>query len=115
VRDPRLRQVVDLVTAAPAEPHTAESLARAATVTPRHLRRLFREHLDTTPGHYLELVRTEAARAHLEAGATVTEAARASGFGSDESLRRAFHATYHVSPSTYQHRFRTTAENVGVS
>ncbi|WP_279579746.1 GlxA family transcriptional regulator [Fodinicola feengrottensis] len=108
VQDQRLRQVIDLVAAAPAEEHTAQSLARAATMTPRHLRRLFRDQLGTTPGHYLERVRLEAARALLEAGTTVTSAARASGFGSDESLRRAFHATHNVSPSTYQHRFRTT-------
>ena len=108
VRDERLRQVLDLVAARPGEEHTADSLARAAAMTPRHLRRLFRDQLGTTPGHYLERVRIEAARALLEAGATVTEAARASGFGSDESLRRAFHATYQVAPSTYQHRFRTT-------
>lgn len=108
VQDPRLRHVLDLIAAAPADQHTAESLARAATVTPRHLRRLFREQLGTTPGHYLEQVRIEAARALLETGATVTEAARTSGFGSDESLRRAFHTTYHEAPSTYQQRFRTT-------
>ncbi|RJQ80344.1 GlxA family transcriptional regulator [Pseudonocardiaceae bacterium YIM PH 21723] len=110
IQDPRLREVVDRIAASPAGEHTVESLASAATMTSRHLRRLFREHLGTTPGHYLEQVRLEAARAHLEAGSTVTETALASGFGSDESLRRAFHATYGIPPSTYQYRFRNTGD-----
>ncbi|MEV4198977.1 GlxA family transcriptional regulator [Micromonospora globbae] len=106
--DQRLRRVVDRVTADPARPYPVEAMARDATVTPRHLRRLFQQELGITPGRYLELARIEAARAFLEQGGTVTEAARRSGFGSDETLRRAFVAAYGVPPSVYQRRFRTT-------
>ncbi|MET8044366.1 DJ-1/PfpI family protein [Micromonospora sp. NPDC005215] len=106
--DQRLRRVVDRVTADPARAYSIEAMARDATVTPRHLRRLFQQEFGVTPGRYVEMARTEAARAFLEQGGTVTQAARRSGFGSDETLRRAFVASYGVPPSVYQRRFRST-------
>ncbi|MEO3821133.1 helix-turn-helix domain-containing protein [Plantactinospora sp. B24E8] len=107
-RDLRLRRVVDRITADPARAYPIEEMARDATVTPRHLRRLFQQEFGFTPARYLELARVEAARALLERGGTVTEVARHSGFGSDETLRRIFTASYGVPPSVYQRRFRTT-------
>ncbi|MEE6260774.1 GlxA family transcriptional regulator [Plantactinospora sonchi] len=108
-RDQRLRRVVDRVAADPAGAYPIEEMARDATVTPRHLRRLFQQEFGLTPARYLELARVEAARVLLERGGTVTEAARHSGFGSDETLRRVFTASYGIPPSVYQRRFRTTA------
>jgi RNA polymerase sigma factor (sigma-70 family) len=66
-------------------------LAAAAGTSARHLNRLFRQELGTRPGRYVELVRLEAAQALLDAGRTVTSAGARSGFGSDETLRRADH------------------------
>jgi transcriptional regulator GlxA family with amidase domain len=106
--DQRLRQVIDRVAADPGRPYPIEAMARDATVTARHLRRLFQQEFGVTPGRYVEMARTEAARALLEQGGTVTEAARHSGFGSDETLRRAFVTSYGVPPSVYQRRFRST-------
>jgi AraC-like DNA-binding protein len=42
-------------------------------------------------------------------GPIVASAASHSGFGSDENLRRAFHHYLKIAPTTYQHRFATTA------
>ncbi|SIR62715.1 GlxA family transcriptional regulator [Micromonospora avicenniae] len=106
--DQRLRRVIDRVAADPARPYPIEAMARDATVTPRHLRRIFQQELGLTPGRYLELARIEAARVLLEQGGTVGEAARRSGFGSDETLRRVFTTAYGIPPSVYQRRFRTT-------
>ncbi|MGS2615806.1 GlxA family transcriptional regulator [Micromonospora sp. LZ34] len=111
--DQRLRRVVDRVAADPSAPYPVEAMARDAAVTSRHLRRLFQQEFGLTPGRYLELARIEAARALLEQGGTVTEAARRSGFGSDETLRRAFVTSYGIPPSVYQRRFRTTAVRTG--
>jgi AraC-like DNA-binding protein len=56
----------------------------------------------------VEQVRLEHARMLLDSGHSVTSAARHSGFGSDENLRRAFRHYLKVAPTTYQHRFTST-------
>jgi AraC-like DNA-binding protein len=45
----------------------------------------------------------------LDSGYSVTSAALHSAFGSDENLRRAFRHHLKIAPTTYQHRFTTTA------
>lgn len=86
-------------------------LARNANLSVRHLTRLFREELQTTPSKYVELIRFDTAKALLDAGYSVTEAAERSGFGNSEALRRTFIARIGVPPSKYQQRFRSTAKN----
>ncbi|BCJ51378.1 AraC family transcriptional regulator [Actinoplanes sp. NBRC 14428] len=103
-----LRTVLDAVTRDPAGDHTLTSMARAAGVSPRHLTRLFRTELGMTATGFVELTRIEAAQRLLVDGASVTAAARASGFGSDETLRRAFFRRLGVTPTTYRKRFGTT-------
>ena len=76
-------------------------------MSPRHLTRLFHDELGTTPAKYVEAVRFDAAKAALESGYTITEAAERVGYGSSETLRRAFVARLGVSPSAYQQRFRS--------
>ena len=76
-------------------------------MSPRHLTRLFHEELGTTPAKYVEAVRFDGAKAALESGYTITEAAERAGYGSSETLRRAFVARLGVSPSAYQQRFRS--------
>jgi transcriptional regulator GlxA family with amidase domain len=103
---PGLRAVVDAVCTDPAADHSARSLAALAAVSPRHLARLFKAELDTTPTRFIEQVRLDAAKSLLDAGHTVTDTSRLSGFGSDESLRRAFTNKFGLSPSYYRGRFR---------
>ncbi|GAB2486589.1 GlxA family transcriptional regulator [Nocardiopsis aegyptia] len=102
-----LRPVLDAVAADPAADHGAAALAARAGVSTRHLARLFRERLGTTPAAHVEAVRLEAARALLEAGESVTGAARRCGLGSDESLRRVFWRHLGLTPSAYRERFAT--------
>jgi transcriptional regulator GlxA family with amidase domain len=111
VRVPRssaLRAVTDLVAAQPALQHSTDSLAALAGVSPRHLARLFTAELGTSPAKFVERVRLDHAKALLDAGHTVTEAARAAGFGSPETLRRVFVARLGIPPGHYRARFATT-------
>ncbi|WP_441245577.1 GlxA family transcriptional regulator [Kitasatospora sp. McL0602] len=105
-RHDALRTALDAVAGDPAGDHSAAALAARAGTSTRQLARLFRAELDTTPSAYVELVRVEAARGLLEAGESVAGAARRSGLGSDETLRRAFLRHLGVLPSAYASRFR---------
>ncbi|MDH6578366.1 DJ-1/PfpI family protein [Kitasatospora sp. MAP5-34] len=107
-RHDALRAVLDAVAGDPAGDHSAAALAARAGLSARQLARIFRAELDTTPSAYVELVRLEAARGLLEAGESVAGAARRSGTGSDETLRRAFLKHLGVPPSAYAARFRHT-------
>ncbi|WP_267890821.1 GlxA family transcriptional regulator [Streptomyces sp. AS58] len=107
-RTPVLRLIQDMVQADPAADHSLDRLAERVRVSPRHLTRMFRSELDTTPMKYVELIRFDMAKALLDAGHSATEAATLSGFPSYESLRRTFARHLGVSPTRYRHRFTTT-------
>ncbi|MGI5137006.1 MULTISPECIES: GlxA family transcriptional regulator [unclassified Streptomyces] len=106
-RSPALRTVVDLVTANPAGNHSLGELAGHLHLSPRHLTRLFREELSTTPARYVESIRFDIAKALLDQGHTATQAASLAGFPSYESLRRVFARELSLSPAAYQRRFST--------
>ncbi|KAB8188598.1 helix-turn-helix domain-containing protein [Nonomuraea phyllanthi] len=106
-KTPLLRAVFDAVAADPAAEHTTQSLATRAAVSPRHLTRLFRSELQTTPSRYVESIRLDTAKAALEGGAAVTEAAQKAGFGSPETMRRVFVTRLGVSPRAYRQGFRS--------
>jgi transcriptional regulator GlxA family with amidase domain len=108
-RTPVLRLVQEAVQGDPTADHGLEALAARVRVSPRHLTRMFRAELDTTPMKYVELIRFDMAKALLDAGHNATEAATRSGFPSYESLRRAFSRHLGLSPIRYQQRFATTA------
>jgi transcriptional regulator GlxA family with amidase domain len=104
-----LRAVTNAVAADPAANHSVKTLATRASLSTRQLTRLFQSELGTTPARYVEMVRIDAARAALDAGRTVTDTARMSGFGSAETLRRVFVDYLGLSPKAYRDRFRTAA------
>lgn len=106
-----LEQVVSEVLADPAGEHDVSSMARAAALSPRHLTRLFHAELGATPARWVEQVRLTRAQDLLLAGRTVTSAARDSGFGTDESLRRSFARHLDLSPSEYRQRFASTGDS----
>lgn len=102
-----LRGLCDTVAADPAGDYSLAALAAMVNVSPRHLTLLFRDELNTTPARYIERIRFDTARDLLDAGHSVTETAARSGFGSAETLRRAFIQHVGVSPRAYQQRFRS--------
>lgn len=108
-RDSLLRPVLDAVAADPAADHRTPRLAARAGVSERHLTRLFAEQAGTTPARFVERARVEAARELLEStDFGVRVVADRSGFGSEETMRRAFLRVLGVSPAGYRARFRCT-------
>ncbi|MFD8078703.1 GlxA family transcriptional regulator [Streptomyces sp. NPDC059718] len=106
-RSPAIRRITDLVTADPAGNYSVGELAKHLNVSPRHLTRLFRDELSTTPARYVETVRFDMAKALLDQGHTATQVAALAGFPSYESMRRVFVRKMAISPAAYQRRFRT--------
>jgi transcriptional regulator GlxA family with amidase domain len=104
-RSDALRAVTDAVAADPGGDHSIVRMAATAALRPRHLARLFRSELGITPARYVEEVRIDAGKRGLEQGLSVADAARAAGFGTSESMRRAFVLRVGVAPRTYQQRF----------
>ena len=100
-----LHSVVAAINADPSADHTSARLAEIARVSTRHLSRLFHDELATTPAKYVELVRLDTAKSLLDAGLSVTAVAESSGFGTSESLRRAFVSHLSIPPSKYRARF----------
>ncbi len=102
-----VRQVLDAVVAEPAADHRLAQLAKRAAVSERHLRRLFADQTATTPARFVERIRVEAARERLERTTAPVETVAADcGFGSSETMRRAFLRVIGVGPSDYRARFR---------
>jgi transcriptional regulator GlxA family with amidase domain len=82
------------------------ALAERAFMSPRNFSRVFAQQVGSTPGAFVESVRVERARTLLETtGLQVDEVARVCGFGTVETLRRAFGRRVRVSPSEYRERF----------
>ncbi|ANJ75870.1 helix-turn-helix domain-containing protein [Ralstonia insidiosa] len=87
------------------EPIDVEQMAAAAGEAPRTFHRRFTKETGMTPRAFLETLRLQAARAHLEAGDSVKRAARDAGFGSEAHLAKAFRRRFDLSPSQYQAQF----------
>jgi transcriptional regulator GlxA family with amidase domain len=82
------------------------ALAARAAMSERHFARVFKAETGMTPAAYVEALRVERARLALEAGALPIDAvSRRCGFGTVETLRRAFARRLGVSPGAYRDRF----------
>ena len=105
-----VRAVQALVEAAPGGDHRLPVLAAAAAMSVRHFSRVFTAEVGEPPGRYVERVRVEAARRELETtGDTLDVVAARCGFGTAETLRRAFQRRLGVAPDSYRRRFHTVA------
>jgi transcriptional regulator GlxA family with amidase domain len=86
------------------------ALAKRASMSERHFARAFREETGMTPAAYVEAARIERARIFLDSGDLPVETiARQTGFGTVETMRRAFRRRVGVSPAGYRSRFRSEA------
>lgn len=103
-----LRELLDTIADDPAADHRLPALSERSGFSERHLTRIFRRELQTTPGRYVEAVRVEAARGLLEGSELGLDAvADRSGLGSAETLRRVFVRELGIPPGTYRRRFAT--------
>jgi transcriptional regulator GlxA family with amidase domain len=91
---------------------SVEALAARACMSPRNFARAFRREVGMTPGAYIELLRVDGARVRLESTEQKLEAiASACGFGTVETMRRAFHRRLGVGPADYRNRFQTRGDH----
>ncbi len=104
-RDP-VRDLQTWVVDHPEADHSIEALAARVAMSPRHFARVFREEVGQSPARFVECVRVEAARRGLEESRrSVDEIASFVGFGTAETMRRAFIRRIGVGPSAYRERF----------
>jgi transcriptional regulator GlxA family with amidase domain len=109
VKSEPLRAALDAVALDPAGDHSLGAMAERTNFSVRHLSRLFEEQVGLTAAAYVERVRVEAARAMLEGGDEgLPVVADRTGFGSTETMRRAFLRELGVTPGAYRAQFRTT-------
>lgn len=101
-----IRRVQEAIEAEPGGPYSVEDLARRAAMSPRHFTRVFTDEVGEAPGHYVERIRTEAARRQLEeTDDTVVAIAARCGFGTAETMRRNFIRRLGISPDQYRKAF----------
>jgi transcriptional regulator GlxA family with amidase domain len=107
---PGLREVQRYAVEHLAADLTVEALAQLAHMSSRHFARSFRAEVGLTPARYVERLRLEAARRRLEESEEpVAAVALECGFGTAETMRRAFLRALAVGPAEYRRRFRTAA------
>ncbi|MFD2239098.1 GlxA family transcriptional regulator [Aureimonas populi] len=82
-----------------------QALADEAGMSLRSFCRRYRASTGRTPAEGVEMIRIESARRHLEDGASVARATSRCGFGSTETMRRAFLRRLGVGPNAYRDRF----------
>jgi transcriptional regulator GlxA family with amidase domain len=87
-----VHRVQDAVQAQPRADWSVTRMAEVACTSPRHLARLFDDHVGQAPLAYLRSIRLALAERALGAGHSVGLAAGMAGFSSDTQLRRAWHA-----------------------
>jgi AraC family transcriptional regulator of adaptative response / DNA-3-methyladenine glycosylase II len=82
-------------------------LARRLGVSPRHLRRLFLEHVGATPDQVARSRRAHFARRLLDdTDLPINDIAFAAGFGSVRQMSRVMHDVFHASPTTLRAKRR---------
>ncbi len=86
-------------------PLTLADLAERAAMSQRSFSRHYRQVTGRTPARAVEELRLEGARRLLEQGVAVSRTATRCGFGSEETLRRAFQRRFGIGPQAYRERF----------
>ena len=98
-----LRQLQRWIDGHPAADLSVSTLAGRSGLSPRQFTRVFTAETGITPGQYVDRVRLDAARRRLEAsGGSIEQIARACGYGTPETMRRAFVRRLGVPPGQYR-------------
>jgi transcriptional regulator GlxA family with amidase domain len=105
-RQPAVRAAQDIIHADPTADLRVPVLAARVGMSERHFSREFTRAVGSPPGDYVERVRVDAARRLLESERVlVSVAAARAGFGTAETMRRAFLRRVGVPPDQYRRRF----------
>ncbi len=108
-RDP-LRAAQQLVAERPDADLSVAALARHVGMSERNFARCFRDEVGMTPARYVEQARVETARRLLEeTDDGVESVATRAGFGTAETMRRAFLRVVRTNPNDYRRRFTSVA------
>jgi AraC-like DNA-binding protein len=103
--DARIGRVLVTLHEHPEQPWTVRRLAEVAMMSRSAFSEHFRARVGRAPIRYLtELRLTRAARLLRSTDATVADVARSVGYGSEETLSRAFKARFSEAPSAYRAR-----------
>lgn len=103
-----VRAVQEHVVDSPGDDLSIPRLAARAGMSERNFARVFTREVGESPGRYVERVRVEAARRTLETTDDgVAAVAKTTGFGTAETMRRAFLRHVGVAPTPYRERFTT--------
>lgn len=86
---PAVHRTQDLLVVHPEQEWPLEEIAGRVHVSPRHLTRLFRQHLGISVRDYHEQLRIAIAQQRLQQGEGAEKAALSAGFSSSRQLRRA--------------------------
>ena len=106
VGDERMRDLPSWARSNLARRLDVSTLARVAAMSPRTFARHFYSQFGATPAKWVQSLRVEAARQHLEAAALpLKRIARLTGFRDEQALRRAFIQELSVTPKEYRERF----------
>ncbi len=85
------------------------ALARQVNLSERQFTRVFKAEVGATAADHVEAVRLESACRLLETtGRTVEQIAKACGFGTPETMNRAFRRRLGTTPGDHRHHFRGT-------
>lgn len=99
-----LHRVQDAVAADPARDWRADEMAQIACSSTRHLGRLFREHVGSSPLDYLQRLRAALARELIAQSSLGMESiAERAGFGSARHMRRVWRKFEQEAPSEGRH------------
>jgi transcriptional regulator GlxA family with amidase domain len=102
-----LRELQEWMAANLAADLSVPALAHRAAMSERNFARAFGREVGMTPAAYVEALRVSHARLRLESSGQKLEAvARDCGFGTVETMRRAFHRRLGVGPGGYRDRFQ---------
>jgi transcriptional regulator GlxA family with amidase domain len=82
------------------------TLSKVVAMSPRTFARQFQSQFGTTPARWIQSLRVEAARQHLESlDMPLKRIARVTGFRDEQALRRAFVQQLSLTPKEYRERF----------
>ncbi len=107
IRHPRLRPVfADLADRATGEGLRAEAIADRVALSPRHFRRLFKEHTGMSFKDWRALFRVQLAAERIATGASITSVAAELEFSSTSALGEVFKRHTGLTPSEFARRQR---------
>ncbi len=106
-----VKRVKDCLESRYVETLTLEELARIANLSPFHLLRVFRKEVGLPPHAYQTRLRLNRAKALLEQGATIGEAALSSGFFDQSHFTNHFRKVFGYTPGVHCHGLASGSNN----